>query len=329
MTGTMLVDPARLGEWLDARGLETGSPITVRPLAGGQSNAMFVIERASSRWVLRRPAQVAVERADAGMHREFRILRALAGTPVPHPEVVAFCADHAVLGRTFYLMEQVDGVSPLPAPAALDDEAGHAQIAYSMVDSLATLHEVDWRARGLADLGRPEQFHERQTSRWIRQLHSYQGRDLPGVGIVTTWLEENRPTTFTPALMHGDYHMLNVLVAPDAPGRVVAVLDWETATIGDPLLDLAGFCEVWCAATGQGWPGRADLVERYRGARGLDHIGDLAYYAVLYNFRLAVLLEGIHQRSLKDPSRPDMVETGARAVLTLDRAIEVVAAQSS
>jgi aminoglycoside phosphotransferase (APT) family kinase protein len=320
----MLVDPARLGPWLDGQGLASGREITVEPLQTGRSNAMFVIRRGGSEWVLRRPAQVAIERADEGMRREYRLLAALAGSRVPHPAVVALCDDHDVLGCTFYLMARVAGVHPLPAPPALDDTAHRAELAFAMVDALAGIHAVDWRAAGLADLGRPEQFHERQVSRWTRQLASYEGRELPGIGTVTTWLEANLPAGFEPTIMHGDFHMMNVLVAEDAPGRVTAVLDWETATIGDPLLDLAGFCEIWCPAAGAGWPAREALVERYRTARGLDEVGELTYYEVLYNFRLAVLLEGIYQRSLRDPTRPNQDEMGARVLFNVGRALALV-----
>ena len=130
--------------------------------------------------MLRRPAGVAVERADEGMRREYRILAALGGTDVPHPAVVALCTDHDVLGRTFYLMKRVEGVNPIPPPAALDDECHRAEIAFAMVGALARLHQVDWRARGLGDVGRPDGFHERQAQRWGRQLASYAGRELPG-----------------------------------------------------------------------------------------------------------------------------------------------------
>jgi aminoglycoside phosphotransferase (APT) family kinase protein len=320
----MLLDLDRLAPWLDAQGLEPGGEIIVVPLQMGRSNAMFLLGRGASRWVLRRPAQVAIDRADEGMRREFRLLAALAGSPVPHPAVVALCDDHAVLGCTFYVMEQVEGVHPLPAPPALDDEVHRAELAFAMVDALAAIHEVDWRAAGLADLGRPEQFHERQVSRWTKQLASYEGRELPGMDVVTGWLAANLPAAFEPTIMHGDFHMMNVLVAEDAPGRVTAVLDWETATIGDPLLDLAGFCEIWVPAAGAGWPPRDALVARYRKARGLDDLGDLTYYDVLYNFRLAVLLEGIYQRSRRDPTRPDQDEMGERVLFNLGRARALV-----
>jgi aminoglycoside phosphotransferase (APT) family kinase protein len=320
----MLVDLDRLRVWLDAHGLEIGQPITVQPLPGGTSNAMFLIDRGAGRWVLRRPAQVAVERADEGMRREYRILAALDGTDVPHPAVVALCEDTDVLGCTFFLMERVEGVNPFPPPPEFDTDRHRAEIAFGMVDALAWLHEVDWRARGLGDLGRPERFHERQVDRWSRQLASYQGRELPGIDKVTAWLETNRPEAFEPTLMHGDYHMMNTLIDPHPPGRVVAILDWETATIGDPLLDLAGFCEIWCPVANEGWPSRQALVERYRNTRGLDALGDLAYYQTLYNFRLAVLQEGIYQRSLRDPTRPDQYKTGQRVLANVARAVELV-----
>ena len=319
-----LVDADSLGAWLDAEDLEPGRPLKIEPLGGGSSNAMFVVERGKARWVLRRPTRVAVDRANEGMHREFRMLAALAGTDVPHPEVVALCDDHDVLGCTFYLMERVQGVNPFPLPAVFESEQGRAEVAYSMVEALGRLHLVDWRTAGLGDLGRPEGFHQRQVDRWSRQLASYEGRDLPGIETVMAWLESNLPHDGASTIMHGDYHMLNVLIAPERPGRVVAILDWETATIGDPLLDLAGFCEVWCPVANEGWPSRSELVERYRSVRGLGALGDLTYYEVLYNFRLAVLLEGIFQRSLRDPTRPDQDDMGERVFYNLDRALALI-----
>jgi aminoglycoside phosphotransferase (APT) family kinase protein len=318
-----LMDAQSLAMWLDSLGLQAGRPMKVEPLAGGSSNAMFVVERGSEQWVLRRPASVAIGRANEGMRREFRLLTALDGTPVPHPAAVALCEDEAVLGCVFYLMQRVYGVHPLPPPEALDYEVHRRQTAFALVDALASLHRVDWRAAGLADLGRPEQFHERQVSRWTRQLSSYGGRELEGVDQVTAWLQQNLPANYEPTIMHGDFHMLNVLIAPDAPVRLVAILDWETATIGDPLLDLAGFCEVSLTASGQAWPSREELIARYSEVRPLAAAPDLTYYEVLYNFRLAVLMEGIYQRSLVDTTRPDQHLVGERALFNLARAREL------
>jgi aminoglycoside phosphotransferase (APT) family kinase protein len=141
---------------------------------------------------------------------------------------------------------------------------------------------------------------------------------------VMRWLEGNVPDHFDPTLMHGDFHMLNALIAPEPPGRVLAIVDWETATIGDPLLDLAGFCEIWCPVANDGWPRRSDLIERYGKLRGSGSVGDLTYYEVLYNFRLAVLVEGIYQRSLKDPDRPDAHAMGERVLGNVGRALELI-----
>ncbi len=319
-----LLDLERLSSWLDAQGLSAGQPTAAQPLPGGTSNVMFVVERGLSRWVLRRPAQVAVQRANQGMSREFHLLSALRGTGVPHPEAVALCEDKAVLGCTFYLARLVEGVHPMPPPPALNTPRHKSEIGYALVDALAQLHQVDWQRAGLGDFGRPDQFHERQVDRWTTQLASYRGRQLPGINDVARWLESNRPTSFTPTIMHGDYHSLNVLIADDAPGRVVAILDWETATIGDPLLDLAGFCEIWRVTPDDGWPDRSELIEHYRAVRRLQGDADLSYYQVLYNFRLAVLQEGIYQRSLEDPTRPDRPEAGDRALANVARAVDLV-----
>ena len=322
-----LADATRLVTWLDAEGLEVGEPLSITPLAGGTSNVMFTVDRGASRWVLRRPDRGALDRANDGMRREFRMLAALAGTDVPHPGVVALCQDHDILGCTFFLMQRVDGVNPMPVPSGLDDDAHRADITFAMVDALAALHDVDWQAAGLGDLGHPEQFHERQVSRWTSQLASYEGRDLPGIDIVGQWLKANLPAQFEPTVMHGDFHMLNALIAADPPARVTAIVDWETATIGDPLLDLAGFCEIWCSVATTGWPTRPEMIERYRIARGLDAVPDLTYYEVLYNLRLAVLLEGSYQRSVRDPARSDRRDLGDRVLSNMARAVDLVSSE--
>jgi aminoglycoside phosphotransferase (APT) family kinase protein len=323
--GVSLVNAEGLGAWLDGQGLEVGHSIRIEPLAGGTSNAMFIVIRGRCQWVLRRPAKVALERANEGMRREYAILSALEGSDVPHPRAVALCDDHDVFGATFFLMERIDGVNPIPLPPTFESDLHRTEISFAMVESLARLHKFDWRAAGLSHLGQPEQFHERQVSRWTNQLAAYEGRELVGIDSVTRWLEENVPGDFTPTLMHGDFHMLNALIAPTPPGRVLAMVDWETATIGDPFLDLAGFCEIWCSVCTEGWPTRQELVEHYCSIRDIETVGDLTYYDVLYNFRLAVLLEGVYQRSLRDSSRPDQDDLGQRVLANVARAADLVA----
>lgn len=299
-----LVDVERLREWLDVQGLAPGAPLKVARLSGGMSNESFSVRRGGERWVLRRPAQVALSGADRGMQREFRVLSALEGTPVPHPQPLALCADADVIGCAFYIMRHVDGFTALePTPDRfLRDAALQRQVALSMMQSLGELAKVDWCDRGLGDFGRPDGFHERQVARWMRQLESYEARKLPGVREVGRWLAEHQPEAWTPGIMHGDYHTGNLLVAPDSPGRVAAILDWENATIGDPLLDLAGFLRMWCVSDRASWASREDMITRWERHSGRG-APELRYYTALSAFRLAVLLEGVYQRSLADPTR--------------------------
>jgi aminoglycoside phosphotransferase (APT) family kinase protein len=194
------------------------------------------------------------------------------------------------------------------------------------VRSLARLHEFDWRGAGLDTLGRPVGFHERQVERWTSQLNSYGANRLPGVVEVTSWLRKRIPGSYEPTLMHGDYHMMNVMMRFDNGPEVVAIIDWETATIGDPLLDLAGFIEIW---TRRGQDATGDetsaIVNEYRMSRSkVPEFLDLIYYKILYNFRLAVLLEGVYQRSLKDSTVSPKVQSGQEALKNMSRAIELV-----
>jgi aminoglycoside phosphotransferase (APT) family kinase protein len=309
-----------LAAWLDEVGIAPGAPIKIEPLRGGMTNVMYRVERGGRRIVIRRPAARAVDRADDGMRREFRILRALGATAVPHPAAIAISDDRQRFDCVLYAMEDVDGISAVDLPPALAPRA----VTDAVVDALALLHEVDVEGVGLADLGHTEDFHERQVSRWAAQHEREGGRDRDRLAAVGCWLEANLPDQWSPALMHGDYHMFNVIVAPQPPARVTAIVDWETATVGDPLLDLAGFCEVWTSAfSADPWPTCDEIVGRYVARRGLATVPELRYYATLHNFRMAVLLEGVYQRSLRDDRRPDNEVAGQRALVNLRRAEEL------
>lgn len=375
-----LLDIAKLEAWLVRNDLAAADPsgkvaggISADTLTGGRSNVMFTIQvgadvagadgdSTSHNWVLRRPATVAIERANDGMRREFTILSALDSTPVPHPRTVAMCEDLDVLGCVFYLMEKVDGLAPAgQLPETFTSRPGHRQeLTAALLDALAALHNVDWRQVGLANFGRPDGFHERQVSRWSKQLSGYQGRDIPELAEAGDWLQQNIPQRWSPAIMHGDYHMFNVLIEPDPPARVAAIVDWETATIGDPWLDFVGFCEAWQSMrTGGGegggegegegggedggadsWPSYGEMLEYYTSQRQpsqdqpsqdqpnqhqLPSDQEQQYYGVLYNFRMAVLLEGIYQRSLHDPNRPDQDMIGDRALFNAARCQQILA----
>jgi aminoglycoside phosphotransferase (APT) family kinase protein len=176
-------------------------------------------------------------------------------------------------------------------------------MSFSAVDAMAALHSVDWRANGLGDLGRIDGFHERQRARWLRQYESYPSQLLAGIEEVGAWLDAHVPHDWTPTIMHGDVNGANMLVARVRPPVIAALLDWETATIGDPWLDVAGFRRSWTARRqGSGWPSDAELLARYVDRSGRSPV-DLTYYDVLYRFKVAVLTEGIYQRSLLDPTR--------------------------
>ena len=325
-----LVDEPRLAAWLDALGIAPGSPLRVRRISGGMSNESIGVERGGARYVLRRPAKIALEGADRGMRREFRLLSALEGTPVPHPRPVALCEDLSVAGGVAYLMEHVDGFAPafgLPAPFAGSAEL-QRDIALAAMSALGELARVDWRARGLADFGRPEGFHARQVERWSRQLERYGAqveRDLSGLREVGAWLEKHRPgdDQWTPAIMHGDYHLANLFVAPKPPARVAAILDWENATIGDPLLDLATFLRLLESGGRAQWGKRDALIARWEETSG-QRAPDLRYWTALSAYKLSIMLEGVYRRSAADPTRGDASGLGDTALQIMREAREAI-----
>jgi aminoglycoside phosphotransferase (APT) family kinase protein len=299
-----LVDPDALARWLDAQGIEPAAPLEIRRLSAGMSNESFELRRGAGHYVLRRPSKIAIAGSDLTMAREFRLLTALEGTPVPHARPLALCTELEVLGFAFYVMEFVAGFTSLDAvPERFDrDKKLQHEAALSCMQALGELARVDWRARGLTDFGRPDGFHQRQVTRWMRQLDSYEARELPGIQAVGKWLGKNQPIDWSPAIMHGDYHAANVLVAPDAPGRVAAILDWENATIGDPALDLGGFLRLWRRSDRSDWAAPEEMIATWEASSGRT-APDLRYYMALSAFRHAVLVEGVYQRALADPTR--------------------------
>jgi aminoglycoside phosphotransferase (APT) family kinase protein len=250
------------------------------------------------------------------IRRECRVLRSLSGTAVPHPALIAACDDESVLGdAVFYLMEPVDGFNAslaLPPLHAADAEVRH-EMGLRLVDALAELAAVDHEAVGLGDFGKPEGFLERQVPRWLAELASYDdfpeypGPDIGPVDEVAAWLYAHRPTRWTPGILHGDYHAANVMFSPDGPD-VVAVVDWEMCTIGDPLLDLGWLLATWelpgapdefaGPLTRAGGLATADeLVKRYAEGSTRD-LSAIDWYVVLACFKLGIILEGSHARAL-------------------------------
>ncbi len=311
------MDFERLAAWMDDHGLPgKGEPIEHRFLSGGTQNEIYEIRRGDELCVIRIPPTGAPADRDQGILREWRIIEALDGTEVPHTPAVAMCEDASVLGRPFYLMGFVDGWSPMeltggwPAPFDGDRDA-RAGLAYQLVEGIALLSKVDWRAKGLEDLGRPDGFHERQVDRWTAFLDRIKGRELPGFDVAAAWLRAHRPIDYIPGLMHGDYQFANVMYRDGAPARLAAIVDWEMGTVGDPKLDLGWVVQSWPEDTNAseasessyvdlaGMPSRPELLEHYARVSGRQ-VDDIDYYVVLAKWKLAVVLEQGFQRAGDD-----------------------------
>jgi aminoglycoside phosphotransferase (APT) family kinase protein len=310
---TELVDLDRLADWMDAQDLPRGPIENAERLAGGTQNVLLRFERGGETYVLRRPPPHPRKNSNETMRREARVLAALAGSNVPHPHLLAACPDTDVLGVAFYLMEPIDGFNPstgLPEPHRSDAAIRHA-MGLELVDGIVRLGRVDYLSVGLDGFGKPEGFLERQVDRWrsllesYGELEGYPGPEIGNVDEVASWLEANRPTTWQPGILHGDYHLANVMFANDGP-RLAAIVDWELCTIGDPLLDLGWLLATWPneetadvsigVTSGDGFPLPEELVERYRAGSSRD-LSAINWYAVLACYKLGIILEGTHARA--------------------------------
>jgi aminoglycoside phosphotransferase (APT) family kinase protein len=311
-----VIDVERLATWMDEAALPgKGEPLEAGYVSGGSQNEIYEIRRGELHAALRIPPPPAPESRDAGILREWRIIEALDGTDVPCTPAIGMCADTSVLGRPFYLMGFVDGWSPMntdgwPSPFDTDLEARRG-LAYQLVEGIALLGNVDWRARGLHDLGRPDGFHERQVDRWTAFLERIRGRDLPGFDVAAAWLREHRPIDFVPGLMHGDYQFANVMFEHGAPARLAAIVDWEMGTVGDPKLDLGWMVQGWpenpdapddggfSYVDMRGMPSRTEVIDHYSKVSGRQ-VDDLDYYVILARWKLGVVLEQGYQRAGDD-----------------------------
>ena len=298
------INLAALEGWMDAQGVGTGPIAEARLLSGGTQNILMRFRRGEAAYVLRRPPPVPRASSNDTMRREARVLAALDGSAVPHPRLIAACADDQVLGVAFYLMEPVDGFNPtqgLPDFHANDAAARH-RIGLSMVEAIAALGAIDYRAVGLDGFGKPDNYLERQVGRWKAQLAGYADLPgwpgpgaIPGVDQVAHWLDAHRPADFHPGIIHGDFHLANVMVRPDS-GDLAAVVDWELSTIGDPLLDLGWLLATWpeddvpratdvAITPWEGFASPDELVAHYAAASGRE-LSALDWYVVLACFKL-------------------------------------------
>jgi aminoglycoside phosphotransferase (APT) family kinase protein len=319
------VDLGALGSWMDQAGLDRGPILDATRLAGGTQNVLVRFTKGGRSFVLRRPPPSARPESNETMRREARILAALAGTDVPHPALIAACGDPDVLGYAFYLMEPIDGFSAttgLPPLHAADPSVRRA-MGFALVDGAATLGRVDYRAVGLDGFGKPDNYLGRQVERWRLQLDRY-GRfegwpgpaGLPGEAVIAEFLDKHRPASFEPGILHGDYSIGNVMYRMDSP-ELAAIVDWELATLGDPLVDLGWLLATWRRVPPvelpvlqvepwDGFPEPEELVARY--ARNSDRdLSAIDWYMVLACYRLGIILEGTFARAC---AGLDPVETG-------------------
>ncbi|MGH9084425.1 MAG: phosphotransferase family protein [Acidimicrobiales bacterium] len=319
-----MIDADRLARWLDDEGLPgKGEELELRFVSGGSQNEIYEVRRGELHGALRIPPTTAPGARDEGIWREWRIIEALDDTEVPHTPAIAACRDTDVLGRAFYVMGFVEGWSPMglevhadgtrpwPAPFDTDMEARRG-LAFQLVEGIALLGNVDWQAKGLADLGRPDGFHERQVDRWTAFLERIKGRELPGFDEAAAWLRAHRPLDHVPGLMHGDYQFANVMYHHGAPARLAAIVDWEMGTVGDPKLDLGWVLQSWPEDTAalddsaaayvdmRGMPSRDEVLAHYSAVSGRQ-VDDIDYYVVLASWKLAVVLEQGYQRAAGDP----------------------------
>jgi aminoglycoside phosphotransferase (APT) family kinase protein len=285
----------------------TRGPLTGELIQGGRSNLTYVVTDGTRRWVVRRPPLGHVLATAHDMAREYRVLTALADTSVPVPRTELLCQDDDVIGAPFYVMEYVAGTVYRSAEMTQRlSKAERDDVSMRLIDVLVDLHGINPETVGLADFGRPEGFLQRQVRRWSKQLAASRHREIDGIDELIDGLSQRIPVPPTASIVHGDYRLDNVIV--DGDQRVSAVLDWEMATLGDPLADLGVFVVYWDGfgdiepdpivkgvGSKHGFPSAETLLERYANGSGTD-LSTLDWYVAFGFFKIAVILEGIHYR---------------------------------
>jgi aminoglycoside phosphotransferase (APT) family kinase protein len=325
------LDTARLAAFLGKHLGDLEGPLEVEQFPRGFSNLTYLLRAGSRQLVLRRPPAGAAVKSGHDMGREHRILSRLGRVYDKAPTPLLYCDDREVLGAPFYVMERVEGVILRPRmPAAMRPPPERmAAIADAFVDTLAELHAVDYEAAGLADLGRPEGYVRRQVEGWAGRYEAARTDDVPEMTRLAAWLDAQAPPESGAALIHNDFKYDNLVLDPDDGTRVIAVLDWEMATLGDPLMDLGTSLGYWVdpqdppelqalalsPTTLPGNPTRVELVERYAAASGRQ-VGDPVFYYVFGLFKIAVIVQQIYARyrrgDTRDPRFARLIE-GVRA----------------
>lgn len=328
------IDLERVRPWFEVN-VAPVCDLSAEIIGHGRSNITYRVAAGDQQWVLRRPPLSHVQPTAHDMRREFRVISALADTDVPVPRTFALCEDPAVNDAPFYVMEYVQGMVPIDSAevARRFDEAQRRRIADQLIDILVHLHSVVPTDVGLGDFGRPEGYLERQVRRFTDQLARAKTRELPELEEMARRLAAALPAESDAGIVHGDYRLDNAIL--DEQGRIVAILDWEMATLGDPLADVGLLMMYWAdrdevaslAAPGiasamvtalPGFPTRREAAARYAQRSGRD-LGNLDFYTVLAHFKLAVILENMHARFLAGGTVGAGFEVIGQQVLLLTR----------
>jgi aminoglycoside phosphotransferase (APT) family kinase protein len=338
------VDHERVAAWLGPLVGGISGRLRVDLIEGGRSNLTYVISDGERSWVLRRPPLAHVLPTAHDMAREYRVLSALRPTSIPVPQVIGLCEDPDVLGVTFYVMEKVEGhiVRESIPDAYPDTPQTRRRICKVLIETLADLHAVVPDDIGLAGFGKPQGFLDRQVRRWWTQWEFSKTRELPAIEELRRRLDAGLPESGPPGIVHGDYRLDNLLLAPDDPGRISAILDWEMCTVGDPLADLGLLLVYWAdPADGpeitrafslspitmqDGFLSRAELTVEY-GRRSDRDLRALDWYVCLGFYKLAIVAEGIHARYLMGMTVGEGFEAmGPRVPHLVNAALERAAA---
>ncbi len=333
------IDQARLAEYLREHWPEFTEPMDLEQFPGGHSNLTYLLRCAGREYVLRRPPHGPVAPKAHDMAREFRVLAAVHPVFPLAPRPFLLCEDQEVLGVVFYLMDRRRGlVIRRDWPAELgESQELRRRISELLVETLAELHSIGVGAAPLAGLGKPEGFVERQVRGWRERWQRAKTSEVAAIESVVEWLEKRIPAPQRAALVHNDYKLDNVMLAAEDPGRVVAVLDWEMATLGDPLVDLGLLLCYWSeardpearrdsisAVTAQpGWYTRDEVRRRYAERSGLD-LSDIVFYEVFALFKVAVVLQQIYFRYARGQTRDPRFADFDRRVSGLAEAAIVV-----
>ena len=321
-------------EWLATTGLDAPEDLSAVPVGEGHSNVTFVL---STGVVLRRPPRGPLPPSAHNVLREARLLRALERTPVRVPKMLAACDDTGVIGAPFYVMERVAGeVFADSIPDPLDKPEQRARIAEELIDALVELHAVDWTRFDLEGFGKPTGYLERQLRRFTGLWEHNRTRELPQVEEVGAWLAANMPDSPRATIVHGDYRLGNTMFAPTAPAHLIAIFDWEMATVGDPLADVGYLLMHWTEPGDRlgkfnlnnvtlrtGFPTRAELVTRYEERSGRS-MRALDWYVTLALWKAVVFMEGNYKRATAGSTDDPYLKTFEEGVVEIaDRAVAV------